>query len=357
MVNYRVSAPGKIILHGEHSVVYGKAALVSSIGLRTTLEIKENSSDVISLKFPNLQFQIEILLSKANDFLLNSDGSLSKVKYFVVSQFKRSNDAENNTLVALFYVLHKAFGNNKLEKAFELSVDTDLTIGAGSGSSAAFGVCIATACLLLAGRLDDRNLDYEAISNLAFESETVMHGTPSGVDNTICTYGGLIKFVRNKGFSKLSIPKQLHILLVDTRVSRNTGKLVAGVGELHKTFPVLFDGIFEAMHLLVEEAIKRYSQYDGNIDELRKLFETNQGLLQTIGVSHPTLETILQISKQNGFSSKLTGAGGGGYAIIILPPDYMNSETFRSLESDLIVAGFKTMETEIGGSGVSVEKV
>lgn len=338
-------------------MVYGKNALVSAIGLRTNLKLQETkNSNVISMKFPNLHFQVDILLKDVNEFLTNSDGSLAKVKDFVGSQFKRSKESENNTLVALFYVFGKAFENRKLQKTFVLSVETELRIGAGSGSSAAFGVCIATACLLLAGRIDHHNLDYETISNLAFESEKVMHLNPSGVDNTICTYGGLIKFAKGTGFSKLNLQKQLHILLVDTGVGRSTAKLVARVSELHKEFTALFDCIFESMNLVVEEAVRSYMQYNGDVGQLGKLFEINNGLLKTIGVSHPTLESIFHISNRNGFSSKLTGAGGGGYAIIILPPNYRESENFRKLKGDLTGAGFETIETVVGGSGVSVER-
>ncbi|KAL5287910.1 MVK family protein [Megaselia abdita] len=357
MVHYKVSAPGKIILHGEHSVVYGKDALVSAIGLRTNLEIKETDSEVIFIDFPSLKFQLEIPLIKVNEFLVNSDGTIENVKDFVENQFKRSNETENNTLVALFYVLKKAFGNEKVSKAFDLSVKTDLRIGGGSGSSAAFGVSIATGFLLLTGKMKENTLDHEMISNLAFESERVIHLNPSGVDNTICTYGGLLKFAKGKGFSKLTIPKQLNILIVDTGVSRSTAKLVSQVRDLHEGFPILFDNIFESMNILVQEAIKKYSEFNGDITDIEKLFEINSGLLTTIGVSHPSLEEIYKISRKNNFSSKLTGAGGGGYAIVILPSDYKNKENFENLISELNEAGFETTETVIGGGGVSVERV
>lgn len=360
LLNCRISAPGKVILHGEHSVVFGKDALVSSIGLRTQLYLleKENTS-CISVEFPNLQFKIETTLDDVNIFLESSKNTPELIRSFIMQRFKRSNEIENNTLVAFFFVLSKAFGQQKVKTAFNISLTSDLTIGAGSGSSAAFGVCIATAFLLLARKITDPYFEHlDLISNLAFESEKIMHLSPSGVDNTICTYGGILKFAKGQGFSKISIPKQnkLNVLLVDSGVSRNTANLVAHVKDQHDKFPKLFESIFNSMQIIVEEAILKYSNENHfDFKAIENLFDVNSGLLRAIGVSHPSLELIFRIASKNGFSSKLTGAGGGGFAIILLPEDFRNLENYRTMILELNSSNFKIVETDIGGSGMLIE--
>ncbi|XP_038116683.1 LOW QUALITY PROTEIN: mevalonate kinase-like, partial [Culex quinquefasciatus] len=125
----------------------------------------------------------------------------------------------------------------------------------------------------------------------AFDSEIVMHERPSGIDNTICTYGNLIKFKRGKPLEGLKLRQQVNIPIVDTGVSRTMAKLVAGVADLKNRHP-------------------------GMLDSIGHLVET------AIGVSHPTLERIFRLAEESGFSAKLTGAGGGSCALVFLPQDY-----------------------------------
>lgn len=93
-----------------------------------------------------------------------------------------------------------------------------------------------------------------------------------------------------------------------------------------------------------------------NFEKLKRLFSINNNLLRSIDVSHPVLEDIFSISERNGFSCKLTGAGAGGYAIILLPPDYERSESYGKLFDELKEKSFEALPTNIGGEGLIISE-
>lgn len=93
---------------------------------------------------------------------------------------------------------------------------------------------------------------------------------------------------------------------------------------------------------------------DENFEKLRRLFSINNNLLRSIGVSHPALEEIFAISERNGFSCKLTGAGAGGFAIVLLPNDYERLQSFTKLCDELKSKSFDALATSIGGDGLII---
>lgn len=240
----------------------------------------------------------------------------------------------DKTIFSVFYLLTGILVSNRcveLKYGFTLTMKSGLTMGAGLGSSASFGVCLAGIFHFYAlirlnstyvDRYNNRSTDTERneiksiISEWAFCSEKIMHGNPSGLDNTICTFGNVVKFYRGKKPEPISLKVPLNVLLVNTGVSRSTVALVKKVLELKEMYPALVNHVFMAIGALVEDAVKileNFSTSDSNVSELERLVTMNNNLLRTIGVSHPSLEEIFLISEANGFAGKLTGAGGGGY--------------------------------------------
>ncbi|KAK3715745.1 Mevalonate kinase [Vermiconidia calcicola] len=254
-----------------------------------------------------------------------------------------------------------------------------IPIGQGLGSSASISVCISTALLLqcraLAGPHPDQQSreaeeQLERINRWAFVGELLIHGNPSGVDNTVATNGHAVLFQR-KDYSKppsvniLRDFPELPLLLVDTCQAKSTAAEVAKVGELKKKHPQVvekktdFDSDTESV-----EAIKH----------LGELMSVNHGLLTSLGVSHPRLERLRYLVDQAGVGwTKLTGAGGGGCAITLLKPEsakqsgQLNGEAahadgqssstsspLRDLERQLEEEGFKKYETTLGGDGVGI---
>ncbi|KAH8400888.1 hypothetical protein KR009_001630 [Drosophila setifemur] len=385
MLKLQVHSPGKVILHGEHAVVYNRPALAAVVGLGTKLRFRQQEdSAVASFQLDALNCTLEIQLPEFNAFLADfrskypADSTaklLEAVRAEVAKQLERSVGSSpkphtQRAFVSIYYLLAGAVLSSPkdpkltLQTGFQVQVDSELNVGAGLGSSASFGAALATTFLILAGHFDRESYLLEEnqalISTWAYESERVNHGTPSGLDNTVCTYGGMLRYVKGQGFQSLRIQKPLNILLVDSRVSRSTADIVAKVRHLGESFPQLIEAIWQACEELVTAAVPLYESFgnaqddSAKFEKLERLFQINNDLLKAIGVSHPKLEQIFTIAFKRGFFSKLTGAGAGGYAIVLLPENYERNEVYWKLKEELESAGFGVHVTTAGGEGLRV---
>ncbi|XP_039750716.1 mevalonate kinase-like [Pararge aegeria] len=146
-----------------------------------------------------------------------------------------------------------------------------------------------------------------------------MHGTPSGVDNATCTYGGLVRFRRGEPARVLRAPASLRVLLVDTRVSRRTRALAERVAARRAREPAAVDCIVRACgHLTdsAEQIFEKLSNCEGDTDSLyehlAELWGACHCLLAALGASHGALEAVRRAAAAHGLEAKLTGAGGGG---------------------------------------------
>lgn len=377
---FKISSPGKIILHGEHSVVYNQPAIAGPISLRTYFTFNETQSDYIQLNFKRLDLIAKISLKNANQFLNDIDClehyqpidfllKLRDSKDFILKYVdvkKDLADKDSMAIASSLYILNRIFKNEKISNltlSFEIIIDTDISIGAGCGSSASFGVCLSAGFFTIASIIKSEEFDnfndemLAKISQWAFDSEVLMHERPSGIDNTICTYGKLVKFLRGKAPEAISTSTKIDILIVDTKVSRSTSLLVAKAANFKDRFPRLANSIFDAMGYLVCDVVRILEESNENtFKDLNNLVEVNNNLLRSIGVSHESLERIFAISSKHGFSSKLTGAGGGGCAFVLLPKDYSEMPTFHAMLKELKEGDFEVTETSII-SGIGVDLI
>lgn len=252
--------------------------------------MQANIKTKIVLNFDNFGKPFEYDLEPYNAFLLVqhqqwSPNELPKsldheqfygaIKKFVDEQ-SDSTPSQCKTLYATFYVLTGTLISNgctELKHGFTLTMKSGLTMGAGLGSSASFGVCLAGVFHFYAmvrlnatyidkynnrSTPDEQNAIKSIISNWAFCSEKIMHGNPSGLDNTICTFGGVVKFYRGVKPIPVTLNVPLNILLVNTGVSRSTVGMVRKVSDRIETNPVAMECIFGAMGAVVEDAVKVY---------------------------------------------------------------------------------------------------
>lgn len=277
MIHLAVSAPGKVILTGEHAVVYGKTALAASLDLRTTAELTElpDSSDSTNIKieFPNINLFVNIpfqiyksYFSSDNfnfDFNTNTDRLHRQVEEFLPLSGVLVTPQQKLSLQAFFYLLVYIAHKERINvKPFCLHLFTQLTINSGLGSSASFAVCLA-ACFLRWSRLqkniinDFEKDDLENISKYALSCEKIMHGEPSGIDNSVCTYGSIIEFRRDEPVNILSEISSMEILLVDSKIMRNTRDQITRVIELKQLFPEIvksiLNGIDDVSKAVLEE--------------------------------------------------------------------------------------------------------
>ncbi|CAD6244752.1 GSCOCG00013456001-RA-CDS [Cotesia congregata] len=370
-MNFLVSAPGKVILFGEHAVVYGKTAVAASLDLRTTLQFNELDGQNILLSMPKLDLKITVSLAEVIELSQNSP-KLTEEKheefYEFVSKFVdklQYSGIQKLGLEALFYLLIAVTQSESLEiKPFSLFLDTKLSIGSGLGSSASFAVCISTSFLHWANlqknkltKLDE--LELQKISKFAMGCEKIMHGTPSGIDHTVAIYGAVIEFKKPDKLDPIFGVKTMEILLVDTRVPRSTKDLVAKFKELKIKFPGIVDAILDAIDQVAQEALKvirkmRTLDDEDHWRDLGALVEVNHGLLASCQVSHPALEKICAVARENKLKAKMTGAGGGGYAYVLLPPG-VEEEKVQQVTETMQGYGFLVTRSSLGGPGVKID--
>jgi len=384
-LKFRVSAPGKVILHGEHSVVYGKAALAGPINLRTYFYCKAIDEPVFKINYENLEYNCMVTLDNLNQFLkdINCFNDIEPPMFLYKLREKRdfiykyvTHDKDYGKIgssiemavgVTMFLLnrILKSEGIKEVTKGCKIDINSEISIGAGLGSSASYGVCISAGCYvitqLLKGHIDAKSINefkfntdlLAKISQWAFDSEVIMHEKPSGIDNTIATYGDIIKFCKGQEPEIIHLKKPLNIMIADTAITRSTSRLVAHVAQLHETFPATMNAIFESMGNLVNEAVNvLVKEEDDEYEKLSTLFTINNNLLRSIDVSHPALEKIFTIAESHGFKAKLTGAGGGGCAIILLPIDYLELNNYANLCDDLTKNHIAWKKTIVGAAGV-----
>lgn len=267
--------PGKIIVLGEHGVVYGHPALVGAIsrGVRATAE----RADATSLELPD---------------------SLS--------------DAQRSVLERAFAVAAQKTKHPKV--AVHLS--SDLPLSMGLGSSGALSVAIARV-LLEAQRGKAPAL--RDVESLAFAMEKEFHGTPSGCDHTTSARGTLVRFQRGEAV-EVKAPKPLKVLVALVGPRSSTKQTVGALRERQKRWPRRYRRVFEHIGALVGEGVQAVRK--GDLEALGDVMNMNQGLLAALGLtSTPIDEMVYRLRDLGALGAKLTGAGGDGGAVIGLFPE------------------------------------
>ncbi|KAI9496810.1 ribosomal protein S5 domain 2-type protein [Zychaea mexicana] len=364
-----ISAPGKVILFGEHAVVHKKLAVAASLGLRTYLHLEENDTGKCRLHLPDVDIDLTWALS---DLTLDVDrvtletGHPMDIPEEIKKQFEKwmgvtQREAQRQAVLAFLYLFFVLKTDKPTSFGFTISTRSTLPVGAGLGSSASFATCISTALLVLFHHIpvgfaqsEKRESHLDTVNRYAYKAEQVIHGNPSGLDNSVCTFGGALSFRRGERFVPLEGFQSLQLLLTNTKVPRSTSALVAGVTAKKEKYPQVIDPILESIDnisLRCCEAFKR-SNKDSLAEELEDLVDMNHCLLHALGVSHGSLEKVRSVTGEYGVKTKLTGAGGGGCALSIIRDD-VNVETTNLVAQKLAAEGFDCYRTSLGGSGVN----
>ena len=332
------SAPGKIILFGEHSVVYGHPAIVTAINLRTKCIVTKSS-------------QKEVQLSISSNYSLNASSTGLKKKYIMNKEQKEFSEQDSKyeqpVNPAYYFITEKVLSLSTINKHPHIHINSEIPPGIGLGSSAANSV----ASLASLSAFMELEFSMEELNELAFEAEKIIHGNPSGVDNTISTYGG-IQFYKEKKFSQLNIPDFLsYIVIVNSGIPRNTKTYVEKVANSLEEDTTKYRKILEEIGELT--AIAKSSLMEGNIPKLGNLMTQNHLLLEKLGVSLPILTDLTNSLVQLGsLGSKLTGAGGGG-CVIGLFDDYQKAN--RAIEK-MKSRGFQAFMSSLSERGVQSEE-
>ncbi|TPX57494.1 hypothetical protein SpCBS45565_g08196 [Spizellomyces sp. 'palustris'] len=360
-----ISAPGKVILFGEHAVVYGKSAVAASLGLRTYAWMRPTGDHTVTLRLPDIcSSAIQWDLTALSDFVTSHNvvptcepTSLTDDKEAAAQPLLKSIATVPGARQAALAFLHLYTSLFKDPQGIEVCVRSALPVGAGLGSSASYSVCIAAGLLALNGYIKmpkKSKTSYGAtelklVNDWAFVSEQVIHGNPSGVDNAVSTYGGAMLYTNGK-MEQLNGFKSIQFILTDTCVPKNTKAQVENVRIRKVQFGPVLDPLMDAMqgisntckHLFGALEQSDITQSDV-LTGMEELVDMNHCILAACGVSHPSLERIRQLTAKYGLRSKLTGAGGGGYTAIDL---------IEKVKSELRAESFRCFETSVGGHGV-----
>ncbi len=307
-------APGKIILFGEHAVVYGQPAIAMPVSkLQATAKI-----------MPNLEGMPGSIHIQARQ--INLDADLAEL------------DRDHPLAKAVRITLENL--TSRPAPAFNLQVNSEVPLSAGLGSSAAVSVAIIRAVsAFLGGRLSPQE-----ISEMAFEVEKLHHGTPSGIDNNVIAHQQPVYFIKDEPIQFLKITQATHWVIGDTGEKTPTRETVSAVRALHAADPQRCSAIFKQIGSLTQKAREALPQ--GNLKLLGGLMNENQRLLAQLDVSSPRLEALIKAARTAGAAgAKLSGGGRGGNMIALV-----EEENIPPLEHALLAAGAeRTITTKLTG--------
>ncbi len=282
-------APGKVILFGEHAVVYGRPAIaapVAQVRAQATVQDAPPGSGLT---------------------LVAADLGETHVLGAPPSDAMRALEVTaRNTLARLGLAS---------PPDLRITIRSDIPIGRGMGSGAAVATALVRALAMHLGA----PLPPDEVSRIVYETEIIHHGTPSGVDNTVIAHEQPVYFVRGQGMERFRVGRAFRLAIADTGIYSPTRVAVGDVRAAWQADPARYDALFDAIGTVVVAA--RRAIEAGDVVALGPLMQRNQALLREMGVSAPELERLIAAAQDAGApGAKLVGAGRGGNMIALLEP-------------------------------------
>lgn len=286
MPNFTASAPGKIILFGEHAVVYGQPAIAVPV---TQVQARAIVSPGIGLADGEVQISAPEIALDSPLHALPLDHAIKQ--------------AIELTLAAL---------GIQRPTAFRLKITSSIPLAAGLGSGAAVSIVVARAVSAFFGR----PLNDDRINEIAYEIEKIHHGTPSGIDNTVITYARPVYFIKGQPIETFEIETPFTMVIGDTGIPSPTSVAVGDVRRAWEQEAPRYEALFAACGEIARRA--RRAIESGEIGALGPLMDENHLLLQQMGVSSPELENLVTAARAAGAAgAKLSGGGRGGNMIAL----------------------------------------
>ena len=278
------SAPGKIILFGEHFVVHGTKAILAAIDKRVTVTstFTENKTIKVNSQLGTLEVPIS--------------SSYEEVK----SEFR-----------PFVYLANKIINSNQNVNGLEVTIDSDIPIGVGLGSSSA-------CCVAAAASISElfKELSSEEILNISIEAEKTIFSDTSGADCTVCTYGGMIEYEQFTGTKKIDNTFELNLVIANSMIPHTTKNSVERVSKFKENDEERFSQLCDLETKLIDEVIIAMKNNDATTLGLK--MSENQKYLEEIQVSNDTLRNMISSLNEISLGSKITGAGDGGCIIALV---------------------------------------
>ena len=257
-------------------MVYGVKAILCAINKRVSVTAEKSEENKISIK------------SNIGNLILEPNKLISEI---------------SSPLKPFYYLANKMIQNQNT--GIEIFVESDIPLGVGLGSSSA--CCVAGAAAI--SRLFNKT-SKEEILKLAIEAEKTIFENTSGADCTVCTYGGIMEYDKENGFSKIESEPNFHLVIANSNIEHSTESVVARVRKFKEKDETKFATLCNNESKLVKDVLGLLKE--NNIKKIGDKVIQNQEYLETIGISNDKLREMIQIGQNKSFGAKITGAGGGG---------------------------------------------
>ena len=324
----KTSAPGKLMLFGEHSVVFGHPCIVTAVDRRLSITVEENGEDIFVLDAPDLG--LRAYSKKISDL---GNKNLPKEVSFIETCYK------------LFLKKYPQ------KKTIHVRSKNEFKSSYGLGSSSASTVAFAKAL----SEFYEVPMTNDQLFDLCYATVLEIQGVASGFDIAAAIWGGTLyyitphgKFIKHKTVEPINL-KNLPLIVGYTGVKADTATLVRMVQNLHSENKKTINSIFTDITLLVEQAKKTLQQQDW--PHLGLLMDENQALLRRLQVSSIELENLIAASKSAGaMGAKLSGAGGGDCMLALADEDNK-----IAIAQEIEKVGGKIIEVKMNAEGVRLE--
>jgi mevalonate kinase len=308
----KASAPGKVILFGEHFVVYGVKAILCSINKRVTVTAEKTTDKKIFIN------------SEIGNLILEPNKSISEI---------------NSPLKPFYYLANKVIKNQ--DTGIQIKIDSEIPLGVGLGSSSACCVAGAAAIFKLFG-----DISKEEILELAIEAERTIFENTSGADCTVCVYGGIMEYDKKQGFKKIEDEPNFQLVIANSNIEHSTESMVSEVKAFTIKNKEEFSKLLEQELELVEDVLKLLKE--NNTIKLGEKINQNQKYLETIGISNNQLRKMIEIGQKTSFGAKITGSGGGG-CIFAITDESNLEDTLKEFKDN----NFECFSVEIDFKGLN----
>ena len=279
----KVSAPGKIILFGEHFVVHGTRAVVGAINKRVTVTSEKNDTAAISIS-----------------------SSLGKATIPITEEI----DSVEKKFRPFFFIAKEVISDHNFQNGITIDIQSDIPIGAGLGSSSACCVAAAASVSNLFSMVDASQ-----ILDLAIDAERTIFPRTSGADCTVSTLGGIIEYQKESDPKAIKTEHDFDFIVVNSQKMHNTDAVVKRVNKFRDDNADTFSELCTEEDNLITKAIDSLQTFD--LETIGKCMSQNQIFLERIGVSNDVLLDIVKTIEKETFGAKLTGAGDGGCVIAL----------------------------------------
>lgn len=281
------TAPGKIILAGEHAVVYSRPAIAVPVWERVAQATITATPVGYGCTIVTPDIKRQIVLATARD-----DEPLALLTRLTLAQLQAPANPD-----------------------WQIEVHSQIPIASGLGSGAALSTALVRAIYAQLGQIAEP----AQVSALVYESERFYHGTPSGIDNTVIAYGMPVWFIKGQSPTTFYAKQPLTLVIADSGAAAPTKETVGDVRRGWQAYPSRYERWFDEIGEIVQAA--RHAIESGDLVTLGALFNRNQAILAELGVSSPLLERLIKAARHSGaLGAKLSGGGRGGNLIALIEP-------------------------------------